>query len=79
MSYKDKIAIIKAIVNKKVSVNIIDNNNKVIAADCYIYSMSTNSCVVTTEFINDYVVHKNWDGRFRTIKYDNISNIKVNS
>ena len=79
MSYKDKIAIIKAIVNKKVSVNIIDNNNKVIATDCYIYSISTNSCVVTIEFINDYVVHKNWDGRFRTIKYDNISNIKVNS
>lgn len=79
MSYKDKIAIIKAIVNKKVSVDIIDNNNKVIAADCYIYSMNTNSCVVTMEFINDYVVHKNWDGRFRTIKYDNISNIKVNS
>ena len=79
MSYENKIAIVKAIVNKKVSVNIIDNNNKVIAADCYIYSISTNSCVVTMEFINDYVAHKNWDGRFRTIKYDNISNIKVNS
>lgn len=78
MNDKDKIAIIKAIVNKKVSVNILNNNNKVIAADCYIYSMSTSSCVVTIEFIKDYVAHKNWDSRFRTIKYDNISNIKVN-
>ena len=43
----------------------------------YIYSVDTYSCVVTKDYVNEYIKPANRDSNFKTIKYDNINGIRI--
>ena len=67
--------IIKAMDNKPIKVEIKDNLSLV--SKYYIYSVDTDSCVVTKEFVGEYIKPANRDSNFKTIKYDNINGIRI--
>lgn len=71
----NKIEILKAIVNKPIKVDIKDNLSLV--SKCYIYSVDTNSCVVTREYVSDYIKPADRDNNFKTIKYSDINGIRI--
>lgn len=70
-----KIEILKAMVNKPIKVEIKDNLSLV--SKYYIYSVDTDSCVVTREYIKEYIKPANRDSNFKTIKYDDINGIRI--
>lgn len=71
----DVIEVIKAIANKPIKVEIKDNLS--ITHRGYVYNVSTNTCVITKEYINKFIEPRNWDSRFKTIKYTDINGIRV--
>ena len=71
----NKIELLKAMVNKPIKVEIKDNLSLV--SKYYIYSVSTESCVVTKEYVSEYVKLAYRDSNFKTIKYDNINGIRI--
>ena len=71
----DVIEIIKAIANKPIKAEIKDNLS--LTHRDYVYNVNTDSCVITTEYINTFVEHRNWDSKFKSIKYTDINGIKV--
>ena len=71
----NKIEILKAVVTKPIKVEIKDNLSLV--SKYYIYSVSTESCVVTKEYVSEYVKLADRDSNFKTIKYDNINGIRI--
>ena len=70
-----KIEILKAMVNKPIKVEIKDNLSLV--SKRYIYSVDTDSCVVTKDYVSEYIKPANIDSNFKTIKYDNINGIRI--
>ena len=73
----NKIELLKAMVNKPIKVEIKDNLSLV--SKYYIYSVDTYSCVVTKDYVSEYIKPTNRDSNFKTIKYTDINNIKVNA
>ena len=71
----NKIELLKAMVNKPIKVEIKDNLSLV--SKCYIYSVDTDSCVVTKDYVSEYIKPANRDNNFKTIKYDNINGIRI--
>ena len=71
----NKIELLKAMVNKPIKVEIKDNLSLV--SKYYIYSVDTDSCVVTKDYISEYIKPVNRDSRFKSIKYDNINGIRI--
>ena len=71
----NKIEILKAMVNKPIKVEIKDNLSLV--SKYYIYSVDTDSCVVTKDYVSDYIRPANRDSSFKTIKYTDINGIRI--
>ena len=71
----NKIELLKAMVNKPIKVEIKDNLSLV--SKYYIYSVDTDSCVVTKDYVSEYIKPANRDNNFKTIKYDNINGIRI--
>lgn len=70
-----KVELIKAMVNKPIKIEIKDNLSLV--SKYYVYAVYTNSCVVTKEYISEYIKASDRDSRFKSIKYDNINGIRI--
>ena len=70
-----KIELLKAMVNKPIKVEIKDNLSLV--SKYYIYSVDTDSCVVTREYISEYINPADRDSNFKTIKYADINGIRI--
>ena len=71
----NKIEILKAMVNKPIKVEIKDNLSLV--SKYYIYSVDTDSCVVTKDYVSEYIKSANRDSNFKTIKYTDINGIRI--
>ena len=70
-----KIELLKAMVNKPIKVEIKDNLSLV--SKYYIYSVDTDSCVVTKDYISEYIKLANRGSNFKTIKYTDINGIRI--
>ena len=71
----NKIELLKAMVNKSIKVEIKDNLSLV--SKCYVYAVYANSCVITKEYVSEYIKPADRDSNFKTIKYDNINGIRI--
>ena len=71
----NKIELLKAMVNKPIKVEIKDNLSLV--SKRYIYSVDTDSCVVTREYVSEYIKPADRDSNFKTIKYTDINGIRI--
>lgn len=71
----NKIELLKAMVNKPIKVEIKDNLSLV--SKYYIYSVDTDSCVVTKDYVSEYIRPANRDSSFKIIKYTNINGIRI--
>ena len=71
----NKIELLKAMVNKPIKVEIKDNLSLV--SKYYIYSVDTDSCVVTKDYVSEYIKPANRDNNFKTIKYTDINGIRI--
>ena len=71
----NKIELLKAMVNTPIKVEIKDNLSLV--SKRYIYSVDTDSCVVTREYISEYIKAADRDSNFKTIKYTDINGISI--
>lgn len=70
-----KVELIKAMVNKPIKIEIKDNLSLV--SKYYVYAVYRNSCVVTKEYISEYIKASDRDSRFKSIKYDDINGIRI--
>lgn len=70
----NKIELLKAMVNKPIKVEIKDNLSLV--SKRYIYSVDTDSCVVSREYVSEYKPTDR-DNNFKTIKYTDINGIRI--
>ena len=83
----NKIELIKAMVNKPikaevkadvkadVKVEVKDNLNLV--SKRYIYSVDTDYCVVTSEYVSEHIKPADRDDNFKTINYTDINGIRI--
>lgn len=71
----NKIELLKAMVNKPIKVEIKDNLSLV--SKYYIYSVDIDSCVVTKDYVNEYIKPADRDSNFKTIKYTDINGIRI--
>ena len=71
----NKIELLKAMVNKPIKVEIKDNLSLV--SKYYIYSVDTDSCVVTKDYVSEYIKPADIDNNFKTIKYTDINGIRI--
>lgn len=71
----NKIELIKAVVNKPIKIEIKDNLSLV--SKHYVYSVDTDSCVVTREYVSEYIKPADRDSNFKTIKYTDINEIRI--
>ena len=75
----NKIEIIKAMVNKPIKVEIKADvkDDLTLVSKRYIYSVDTDSCVVTREYVSEYIKPADRDDNFETINYTDINGIKL--
>ena len=79
----NKIEIIKAMVNKpikveiKVEIKAEVKDNLTLVSKRYIYSVDTDSCVVTREYVSEYIKPADRDDNFETINYTDIDGIRI--
>lgn len=75
----NKIEIIKAMVNKPIKVEIKADvkDDLSLVSKRYIYSVDTDSCVVTREYVSEYIKPADRDDNFETINYTDINGIRV--
>ena len=71
----NKIELLKAMVNKPIKVEIKDNLSLV--SKYYIYAVYAHSCVVTKDYISEYIKASDRDSNFKTIKYTDINGIRI--
>lgn len=71
----NKIELLKAMVNKPIKVEIKDNLS--LTHKYYVYSVSTESCVVTKNYVSEYIKLADRDSNFKTIKYTDINGIRI--
>ena len=70
-----KVELIKSVVNKPIKVEIKDNLSLV--SKYYVYAVDANSCVVTKEYISEYIKVSDRDSKFKTIKFKDINGIRI--
>lgn len=58
----NKIELLKVMVNKPIKVETKDNLSLV--SKCYIYSVDADSCVVTREYVSEYIKPADRDSDF---------------
>lgn len=79
----NKIELLKAMVNKpiKVEIKAMVKDDLTIVSKRYIYSVDTDSCVVTCvvtrEYVSEYIKPADRDSNFKTIKYTDINGIRI--
>ena len=75
----NKIELLKAMVNKPIKVEIKAEvkDDLTLVSKRYIYSVDTDSCVVTKDYVSEYVKPANRDSNFKTIKYTDINGIRI--
>lgn len=75
----NKIEIIKAMVNKPIKVEIKADvkDDLSLVSKCYIYSVDTDSCVVTREYVSEYIKPADRDDNFETINYTDNNGIRI--
>lgn len=75
----NKVEIIKAMVNKPIKVEIKADvkDDLYLVSKRYIYSVDTDSCVVTREYVSEYIKPADRDDNFETINYTDINGIRV--
>lgn len=75
----NKIEIIKAMVNKPIKVEIKADvkDDLSLVSKRYIYSVDTDSCVVTREYVSKYIKPADRDDNFETINYTDINGIRI--
>lgn len=75
----NKIEIIKAMVNKPIKVEIKADvkDDLSLVSKRYIYSVDTDSCVVTREYVSEYIKPADRDDNFETINYTDINGIRI--
>lgn len=79
----NKIEISKAMVNKpikvevKVEVKAEVKDDLTLVSKSYIYSVDTDSCVVTREYVSEYIKPADRDDNFETINYTDINGIRI--
>ena len=71
----NKIEIVKAMVNKPIKAEVKDDLTLV--SKRYIYSVDTDSCVVTREYVSEYIKPADRDDNFETINYTDINGIRI--
>lgn len=71
----NKIELLKAMVNKPIKIEIKDNLS--LTHKYYVYAVYANSCILTKEYISEYIKASDRDSRFKSIKYDNINGIRI--
>lgn len=71
----NKIELLKAMVNKPIKIEI--KNNLSLVSKYYVYAVNTDSCVITKEYVSEYIKPSDRDSNFKTIKYDNINRIRI--
>lgn len=71
----DVIEVIKAIANKPIKAEIKDN--LCLTHRGYIYTVYSNSCVVTREYVSEYIKPADRDDNFKTINYTDINRIRI--
>lgn len=70
-----KIELLKAMVNKPIKVEIKDNLSLV--SKYYVYAVYAHSCVVTKDYISEYIKASDRDDNFETINYTDINGIRT--
>lgn len=75
----NKIEIIKAMVNKPIKVEIKAEikDDLTLVSKRYIYSVDTDSCIVTREYVSEYIKPADRDDNFETINYTDINGIEL--
>ena len=77
----NKIELLKAEVNKpiKVEVKAMVKDDLTLVSKCYIYiySVDTDSCVVTREYVSEYIKPADRDDNFETINYTDSNGIRI--
>ena len=75
----NKIELLKAMVNKPIKVEIKAEikDDLSLVSKRYIYSVDTDSCVITKEYVSEYIKPANRDSNFKTIKYADINGIRI--
>lgn len=75
----NKIEIIKAMVNKPIKVEIKADvkDDLSLVSKRYIYSVDADSCVVTREYVSEYIKPADRDDNFETINYTDINGIRI--
>ena len=74
----NKIEIIKAMVNKPIKVEIKADvkDDLTLVSKRYIYSVDTDSCVVTREYVSEYI-KPDRDDNFESINYNDSNGIRI--
>lgn len=75
----NKIELLKAMVNKPIKVEIKADvkDDLSLVSKRYIYSVDTDSCVVTREYVSEYIKPADRDNNFETINYTDINGIRI--
>lgn len=75
----NKIEIIKDMVNKPIKAEIKTEvkDDLTIVSKRYIYSVDTDSCVVTREYVSEYIKPVDRDNNYETINYTDINGIRI--
>lgn len=71
----NKVELLKAVVNKPIKIEIKDNLSLV--SKYYVYAVDTDSCVITREYVSEYIKPADRDSNFKTIKYADINGIRI--
>ena len=74
-----KIELLKAMVNKPIKVEIKAEvkDDLTLVSKRYIYSVDADSCVVTREYVSEYIKPADRDDNFETINYTDINGIRI--
>lgn len=75
----NKIELLKAMVNKPIKVDIKAEvkDDLTLVSKRYIYSVDTDSCVVTREYVSEYIKPADRDDNFETINYTDIMELEL--
>lgn len=71
----NKVELLKAVVNKPINIEIKDNLSLV--SKYYVYAVYAHACVITKEYISEYIKASDRDSRCKSIKYDDSNGIRI--
>lgn len=65
------------IISIKVEIKAEVKDDIALVSKRYIYSVDTDSCVVTREYVSEYIKPADRDDNFETINYTDINGIRI--